>query len=195
MVKSPYETLGVPPSATDAQLRSAYRRLVQLHHPDHNGNSAESTRRFEEVQDAYAQVVRERKAAPPRATQPPRATHPPPPGTDPDIESRLHDLEREVRAANAARERVRRAARKAAAEATPKAEPTDERPSDEELGYVSTDDSFGSIFAEARTQFLDRIAAERKRTRESQNPVVRHVSDLIDGLDDLASKLDRKPPK
>ena len=59
-IRSPYQTLGVPPTATDAQLRAAYRRLVQLHHPDHNHNSPESTRRFEQVQEAYAQILRER---------------------------------------------------------------------------------------------------------------------------------------
>ena len=87
-ITSPYEILGVPPSASDAEVRSAYRRLVQLHHPDHNGGSLESTRRFEEVQEAYAQVLRERKSGPP----------PPPPQADapagPELDKRLQDLER-----------------------------------------------------------------------------------------------------
>jgi curved DNA-binding protein CbpA len=38
----PYVTLGVARDAGDAELRAAYRRLVQLHHPDHNGGSVES---------------------------------------------------------------------------------------------------------------------------------------------------------
>src|ERR1700753_1187530 len=50
----PYRTLGVTRSATDAEVRAAYRRLVQLHHPDHNGGSVESARRFEAGQEAYA---------------------------------------------------------------------------------------------------------------------------------------------
>ena len=58
----PYRTLGVAASATDAELRAAYRRLVQLHHPDHNGGSQESARRFEEVQEAYAEARRLRAA-------------------------------------------------------------------------------------------------------------------------------------
>src|ERR1700748_281942 len=58
----PYKTLGVAASASDAELRAAYRRLVQLHHPDHNGGSEESERRFEEVQDAYAEARRRRAA-------------------------------------------------------------------------------------------------------------------------------------
>ena len=52
----PYKLLGIPHSATDAEIRAAYRRQVQLHHPDHNGGSPESTRRFEEVQEAYALI-------------------------------------------------------------------------------------------------------------------------------------------
>jgi molecular chaperone DnaJ len=52
----PYQVLGVGREASDQEVRSAYRRLVQLHHPDHNGGSAESERRFEEVQEAYARI-------------------------------------------------------------------------------------------------------------------------------------------
>lgn len=33
-----YGVLGVPPFATAAELRDAYRRLVQVHHPDRGGN-------------------------------------------------------------------------------------------------------------------------------------------------------------
>ena len=33
-----YGVLGMPPFATTAELRDAYRRLVQVHHPDRGGN-------------------------------------------------------------------------------------------------------------------------------------------------------------
>ncbi|MHB1571563.1 MAG: J domain-containing protein, partial [Solirubrobacteraceae bacterium] len=56
----PYRVLGVSPSASEAEIRSAYRRLVQLHHPDHNAGSADAARRFELVQEAYAEVRRRR---------------------------------------------------------------------------------------------------------------------------------------
>jgi flagellar biosynthesis/type III secretory pathway protein FliH len=181
-VRSPYETLGVPPTATDAQLRAAYRRLVQLHHPDHNQGSPESARRFEEVQEAYAQVLRERKQAPPRQTVPP---------ADPDLDSRLHDLEKQVLKAQ---ERARRAAREAARDARDAARqaarrPTaseGKRPTDEELGYYTTEDSFTSILADARSELAQHLA------HAQEHPVAKRVKDLIDGLDDLASKLDRK---
>jgi len=63
-VSDPYAILGISASATDAEVRAAYRRLVQRHHPDHNGGSREAARRFEEVQEAY-EVLRdpEKRAA------------------------------------------------------------------------------------------------------------------------------------
>src|SRR5437588_11747898 len=57
----PYQTLGVSPDVSDAELRTAYRRLVRLHHPDHNGGSVESARRFEAVQEAYTAVLSMRR--------------------------------------------------------------------------------------------------------------------------------------
>ncbi len=158
----PYVVLGVRADASDEEVRSAYRRLVQLHHPDHNHGSAESERRFEEVQEAYAQVrkLRATGAPPP---PPPRSTPPPP---DPDLEGRLKDMERDLREAHLARERARKAAAEAAATAPRK------RPSDEELGYIKTDDSFSKIFSDAGaalseqlTELFDDARDEIKRRR------------------------------
>src|ERR1700737_5228510 len=102
--RDPEQTLGVAADASDDELHSAYRRLVKLHHPDHNGGSAEAARRFEEVQEAYAQVLRQRKthAQPP----PPRAAAAP---AAPDLDARMANLERELREARAARERAQAA--------------------------------------------------------------------------------------
>ena len=145
----PYAVLGVRADASDEEVRSAYRRLVQLHHPDHNHGSAESERRFEEVQEAYAQV-RKLRAGGARAAAPP----PPPPraAADPDLDARLKDMERDLREAHLARERARRAAAEAAASAERK------RPSDEELGYIKTDDSFSKIFADAGASLSEQLA-------------------------------------
>jgi hypothetical protein len=130
---------------------------VQLHHPDHNNGSAQSARRFEEVQDAYAAIQRER-----RRTPPPRATPPPPPST-PDVEQRLADLERELRdKARAAREKAQRAARTAAAAA--RSSKTD-RPSDEELGVVKTDDNLGKILADGLDEFAEWIERRRPKSQ------------------------------
>lgn len=170
MSRDPYKVLGVEAGVSEEELHDAYRRLVKLHHPDRNGGSAEATRRFQEIQQAYDRV-RELRAARPR----PRAA--PPPG-DPAVESRMADLERELREAQAARDRARQAARDAVRDATG-------RPSDEELGYVTTDDSFTKILADVRTEVSDRLSEAR------QHPAVRRVSELLDGLDGLSSRFDR----
>jgi curved DNA-binding protein CbpA len=160
----PYAVLGVAPGASSEELHDAYRRLVMLHHPDHNGGSAESTRRFQEVQEAY-EALRSGRAARPR----PSATRPSPP-PDEKVEARMADLERELREARAASERARQAARDAVRDATG-------RPSDEELGYVTTDDSFGKILADVRDEVGDWLSGAR------EHPAVRKVADMIDGLD------------
>ena len=174
----PYQTLGISASASEDEVRAAYRRLAQLHHPDHNGGSAESARRFEAVQEAYAQI-RSARAATPRSAAHRSRPGPPPASADPHVESRLADLERELRQAHQARENARRAARQAAAQSA-------QRPSDEELGYVTTDDSFSKILSDAAAELSDRFSEAR------EHPAARRVSDLID---ELESKLTGEPPK
>ena len=49
-----YEVLGVSKSATDEELKKAYRRLAKKYHPDANpDNKAEAERKFKEVNEAY----------------------------------------------------------------------------------------------------------------------------------------------
>ena len=165
----PYGVLGVSPAVSDKELQAAYRRLVQLHHPDHNQGSPESARRFEAIQEAYARIreVRARPGTGPATSQ--QAA------TDPDVEARLADLERELREAHEARERARRAA----AEAVAKAE---KRPTDEELGYITTEDSFAKILADARSELADRFSESREQ------PAGDRIAEL---LDELAAKLRR----
>jgi hypothetical protein len=144
----PYLVLGVRADASDQEVRSAYRRLVQLHHPDHNNGSPESERRFEEVQDAYAQVRKLRASGAPPPPPPPASS-----SSDPGLDARLKNMERDLREAHLARERARKAAAEAAAAATPR-----KRPSDEELGYIKTDDSFSKIFSDAGAALSDQLA-------------------------------------
>lgn len=183
----PFVVLGVGADAPDAEVRAAYRRLVQIHHPDHNGGSAESTRRFEEVQDAYAEIKRLRATGEgaPRSGTPSRSgarssSAAPPPPTDPEVESQLADLERQVREAHEARERARRAAEEAARTAAASASESTGRPSDEELGYIHTDDSFSKLLADARSELAARWGEGLDDAQG--HPVARRVSDLIDEL-------------
>jgi hypothetical protein len=168
----PYDTLGVSPGASDDDVRAAYRHLVQLHHPDHNNGSPEAARRFEQVQEAYAQVRKLRPQSPHMDETPPRVS------LDPEAEARLADLERELRDAQAARERARRAAAEAAAASY-------KRPSDEELGYVHTDDTLGKVLDDARAELSERLSGAREHS------IAQRVTDLID---ELASKTRRDPP-
>jgi molecular chaperone DnaJ len=203
--RDPYETLGVSASVPDAELRVAYRRLVQLHHPDHNGGSVESARRFEEVQDAFAEIRRLRQAAGPgdRSRDRPAGSARParPSSSNPAVDSRLADLERELKAAREARERAVRDARDARDRAIRDAREASahvlrdareaarahvpNRPSDEDLGYVSTDDSFSKILSDAASELSERLSEAR------ESPVTRRVSDLID---ELGAKLTGEPP-
>ena len=47
-----YKVLGVGNNATQDEIRKAYRRLAKKYHPDKNGNSAESNKRFQEINEA-----------------------------------------------------------------------------------------------------------------------------------------------
>jgi molecular chaperone DnaJ len=48
-----YEVLGVDRSASDAQLKSAYRKLAKKYHPDMNPGDKEAEAKFKEASEAY----------------------------------------------------------------------------------------------------------------------------------------------
>ncbi|HVN64893.1 MAG TPA: J domain-containing protein [Candidatus Binataceae bacterium] len=48
-----YKTLGVERSASEAEIKSAYRKLARKHHPDVNPNNKEAELRFKEINEAY----------------------------------------------------------------------------------------------------------------------------------------------
>lgn len=47
-----YQTLGVKKDASDAEIKTAYRKLAHKHHPD-KGGSKDDEAKFKEVQEAY----------------------------------------------------------------------------------------------------------------------------------------------
>jgi DnaJ-class molecular chaperone len=120
----PNRVLGVSRGASSEQLHDAYRQRVMQTHPDRPGGSAEA---FKEVQEAYDTL---RTRAQPTQT--------------PHVEDRMAKLEDELRAAHAARERVRQAAREAVREAP---EPVVEAQAD----------SFGKILEDIVDEVADRL--------------------------------------
>ncbi len=57
-----YEVLGVPRTASAADVKAAYRRLAKEHHPDRNpDNRAEAEEKFKELSEAYEVLADESK--------------------------------------------------------------------------------------------------------------------------------------
>lgn len=73
-----YKTLGVEPTATEAEIRSAYRKLVLVHHPDRSKNP-KSAEVFVRVREAYEVLSQpdSRRLHDQRLNQPAPAPDPP----------------------------------------------------------------------------------------------------------------------
>ena len=51
--KDYYETLGVSKSASQDDIKSAYRKLAKLYHPDLHPNDPDCAQKFKEINEAY----------------------------------------------------------------------------------------------------------------------------------------------
>src|SRR5205809_5935785 len=51
--KDYYKTLGVSKTATDKELKQAYRKLARKHHPDVNPGDKAAEGKFKEINEAY----------------------------------------------------------------------------------------------------------------------------------------------
>lgn len=64
MITNPYSVLGVSPSASNEEIKKAYRELSRKYHPDsyvNNPLSDLAEEKFKEVQEAYDQIMKERE--------------------------------------------------------------------------------------------------------------------------------------
>lgn len=83
-MRNPYQTLGISPDATEADVKRAFRALVKRYHPDLAPNDPRQAARFREIKSAY-DLLRDKRAEaagkaetaerpdpPPQAERPPR---------------------------------------------------------------------------------------------------------------------------
>ncbi len=62
-MRDPYVILGVPRSATEEEIKKAYKALSRRYHPDanvNNPNKDAAEEKFKEIQQAYQQIMKER---------------------------------------------------------------------------------------------------------------------------------------
>jgi len=66
----PYQVLGVAPTASDDEVKKAYRQLCKKYHPDANvgkPDAAQAEKKFMEVQQAYEEIMHRRQGGGARA--------------------------------------------------------------------------------------------------------------------------------
>ena len=52
-MRNPYDILGVPRTASEAEIKKAFRKAAKAHHPDRNANDPKAKDKFAEVNAAY----------------------------------------------------------------------------------------------------------------------------------------------
>ena len=61
MGRDPYSILGVTQGASDEELKKQYRLMCRKYHPDVNQGDPQAEEKFKEIQQAYQQIMEERK--------------------------------------------------------------------------------------------------------------------------------------
>ncbi len=61
MNQNPYSVLGVSPSATDDEIKKAYRKLAKQYHPDIHPDREFAEKKMAEINAAYDQILNQRQ--------------------------------------------------------------------------------------------------------------------------------------
>ena len=61
MMNDPFAVLGVPSSATEDEIKAAYRKLAKKYHPDLNPGDKAAEQKMREVNEAYTEALRIKK--------------------------------------------------------------------------------------------------------------------------------------
>ena len=64
-MNDPYSVLGVSPSASDADIKKAYRDLARKYHPDNYANNPLAdlaAEKMKEINEAYETIQRQRES-------------------------------------------------------------------------------------------------------------------------------------
>ena len=56
-MRDPYSVLNIPSTATDDEVKQAYRRLAKKYHPDANPGDATAEKKMQEVNAAYDEIL------------------------------------------------------------------------------------------------------------------------------------------
>jgi len=52
-MRDPYSILGVSKSASESEIKSAFRKLAKQYHPDQNADNPKAQEKFSEINSAY----------------------------------------------------------------------------------------------------------------------------------------------
>ena len=63
MAKSYYDVLGVSKTATEDEIKQAYRKLARQYHPDLHPDDKEAAEKFKEISEAYDTLGNKEKRA------------------------------------------------------------------------------------------------------------------------------------